>query len=81
MARVRRGLFDWLRFAWPRPRRRRRSRPRASRLAPDTRGPADPIPPFLSLTKQLGTHGRGKKKREEMGELIRKMAAKGRAAA
>ena len=57
------------------------SRPRASRLAPDTRGPADPIPPFLSLTKQLGTHGRGKKKREEMGELIRKMAAKGRSAA
>lgn len=60
------------------------SRPRASRLAPDTRGPADPIPPFLfffSLTKQLGTHGRGKKKREEMGELIRKMAAKGRTAA
>ena len=57
-------------------------RPRASRLAPYTRGPADPIPPFLfSLTKQLGTHGRGKKKREEMGELIRKMAAKGRSAA
>ena len=56
-------------------------RPRASRLAPDTRGPADPIPPFLFPHKQLGTHGRGKKKREEMGELIRKMAAKGRAAA
>ena len=41
--------------------------------------PADPIPLFPRI--QLGTHGRGKKKREEMGELIRKMAAKGRSAA
>merc|ERR1712205_10191 len=36
----------------------------------------------LKLAKRkLGTHGRGKKKREEMGELIRKIAAKGRTAA
>jgi len=35
----------------------------------------------LKLAKRkLGTHGRGKKKREEMGNLIRKMAAKGRTA-
>lgn len=53
--------------------------PRASRLTPEA--PLTRSPLFFSLTKQLGTHGRGKKKREEMGELIRKMAAKGRAAA
>ena len=54
-------------------------RPRASRLTPEA--PLTRSPLFFSLTKQLGTHGRGKKKREEMGELIRKMAAKGRSAA
>ena len=53
--------------------------PRASRLTPEA--PLTRSPLFFSLTKQLGTHGRGKKKREEMGELIRKMAAKGRSAA
>jgi hypothetical protein len=53
--------------------------PRTSRLAPEA--PLTRSPLFFSLTKQLGTHGRGKKKREEMGELIRKMAAKGRTAA
>jgi len=53
--------------------------PRASRLTPEA--PLTRSPLFFSLTKQLGTHGRGKKKREEMGELIRKMAAKGRTAA
>jgi hypothetical protein len=52
--------------------------PRASRLTPEA--PLTRSPLFFSLTKQLGTHGRGKKKREEMGNLIRKMAAKGRTA-
>ena len=37
-----------------------------------------PPPPICVLLYQLGTHLRGKKKREEMGNLLRKMASKKR---
>jgi len=43
----------------------------------------DPISLFLSLSlslcnlpQQLGTHGRGKRKREEMGDLLKRMEKK-----
>ena len=37
---------------------------------------ADPSFPFLISQKQLGTHGRGKRKREEMGDLLKRMEKK-----
>ena len=41
---------------------------------------SDPHPPLFYSPSQLGTHGRGKKKREEMGNLLRKMSRKAPAA-